>query len=223
MTRLPDDTQNTPAPETQDTRPISEEGNIARLVTAAESLLFVCGRPLEYTELRKLLDINDIRLAQVLDTLANLLESQGRGIRLQRLGSQVQLVTAPENARYIAALLGLPMTAKLTTAAMETLAVISYRQPITRAQIEAVRGVNSDRALASLIQHSLVAEVGRAQTVGRPALFATTQEFLQLFGLTSLHELPHVERAIPDSQNGHIEHIPEAIQPEIPGLETEEA
>ncbi len=125
--------------------------------------------------------------------LADALESQGRGIRLQRLGEQVQLVTAPENARYIAALLGLPMTARLTTAAMETLAVIAYRQPVTRAQIESVRGVNSDRALASLLQHGLVAEVGRAQTVGRPALFATTSEFLQQFGLTSLEQLPGVE------------------------------
>ncbi len=85
------------------------------------------------------------------------------------------------------------MTAKLTTAAMETLAVVSYRQPITRSQIEAVRGVNSDRALASLIQHGLVAEIGRAQTVGRPALFATTLEFLQQFGLTSLDQLPRTD------------------------------
>ena len=85
------------------------------------------------------------------------------------------------------------MTAKLTTAAMETLAVISYRQPVTRAQIESVRGVNSDRALASLIQHGLVSEVGRAQTVGRPTLFATTPDFLQQFGLTRLEQLPHVE------------------------------
>src|SRR6266568_1898018 len=95
----------------------------------------------------------------------------------------------------VAALLGLPMTAKLTSAALETLAVISYRQPVTRAQIEAVRGVNSDRALASLIQHGLVTEVGRAQTVGRPTLFSTTSDFLQLFGLTSLEQLPHISGA----------------------------
>ncbi len=106
-------------------------------------------------------------------------------------------MTAPENARYVAALLGLPMTAKLTTAAMETLAVVSYRQPITRAQIEAVRGVNSDRALVSLIQHGLVAEIGRAPTVGRPALFATTPEFLQQFGLTSLEQLPRSDIETP--------------------------
>lgn len=201
------------------------ESNV-RLIAAAESLLFVSGRPLEYTELRKLLDIEDARLAAVLETLAGQLESQGRGIRLQRLGSQVQLVTAPENARYIAALLGLPMTARLTSAALETLAVISYRQPITRAQIEAVRGVNSDRALASLIQHGLVAEVGRAPTVGRPALFATTSEFLQQFGLTTLAELPHVEQMSSEQQNGRQQEkgqaTMESIQPEIPGMEAEE-
>jgi segregation and condensation protein B len=219
MTQIQDsqETQNA-----QNPRPSEAEG-MAMLVTAAESLLFVAGRPLEYIELRKLLDTDDTRLTRVLNTLSEQLESQGRGIRVQRLGSQVQLVSAPENARYIAALLGLPMTAKLTSAAMETLAVISYRQPMTRAQIEAVRGVNSDRALVSLIQHGLVAEVGRAQTVGRPALFATTSEFLQQFGLTSLTELPHVEQAILESQNGHKaqeqETVPDAVQPEIPGLE----
>jgi segregation and condensation protein B len=163
-----------------------------QLAAAIESLLFVSGRPLQRTELRKLLDIDEASLAQSLHMLEHELVSQQRGIRLQLLGEQVQLVTAPENALYVAALLGLPMTAKLTTAAMETLAVIAYRQPITRSQIEAVRGVNSDRALASLIQHSLVAEVGRAQTIGRPALFATTAEFLQQFGLTKLDELPGI-------------------------------
>ncbi|WP_220204144.1 SMC-Scp complex subunit ScpB [Reticulibacter mediterranei] len=158
-----------------------------------ESLLFVSGRPLQRGELRKLIGVDEEHLTAALAALEYYLESQQRGIRLQRLGDQVQLVTAPEHARYVAALLGLPMTAKLTPAALETLAVIAYRQPMTRSQIESVRGVNSDRALASLIQHGLVAEVGRAQTVGRPALFATTAEFLQQFGLTSLEQLPHIK------------------------------
>jgi segregation and condensation protein B len=163
-----------------------------QLGAALESLLFVSGRPLDRAELRKLLDVNDARLQEILLTLEEQLLIQERGIRLQRLGEQIQLVTAPENAQFVAALLGLPLTAKLTSAALETLSVIAYRQPITRGQIEAVRGVNSDRALASLLQHGLVVEVGRAQTVGRPALFSTTAEFLQQFGLTSLEELPHV-------------------------------
>ncbi len=164
-----------------------------QLATAIESLLFVSGRPLERGELRKLLDIDDALLSESLRALESELESRRRGIRLQLLGEQVQLVTAPENARYVAALLGLPMTAKLTTAALETLSVIAYRQPVTRSQIEAVRGVNSDRALISLVQHGLVAEVGRAPTVGRPALFATTAEFLQQFGLTRLDQLPGID------------------------------
>ena len=164
---------------------------------AIESILFVSGRPLERTELRKLLALDEAHLSAGLQYLENELVRQERGIRLQRLGEQVQLVTAPENARYIAALLGLPMTAKLTSSALETLAVIAYRQPITRGQIESVRGVNSDRALASLLQHGLVIEVGRAQSVGRPALFATTPEFLQLFGLTSIEQLPNM----PENQN----------------------
>lgn len=181
---------------------LQDRRTVTRVAAAIESILFVSGRPLEYGELRRLLDIDEAALSEGLEELAEQLERQERGIRLQRLGTQVQLVTAPENAHYIAALLGLPMTAKLTNAALETLSVIVYRQPITRAQIEAVRGVNSDRALLSLIQHGLVAEIGRAQTVGRPALFATTPEFLQQFGLTSLDQLPRPEMAAGQVDNG---------------------
>jgi segregation and condensation protein B len=184
------------------TQQLQEKQATTQIAAAIESLLFVSGRPLEYAELRKLLDVDDADLTSGLQMLNDQLESQGRGIRLQRLGEQVQLVTAPENARYIAALLDLPMTARLTTAAMETLAVISYRQPITRAQIEAIRGVNSDRAVASLVQHGLVVEIGRAQTIGRPALFATTPEFLQQFGLTSLEQLPGTDGESQSTETG---------------------
>jgi segregation and condensation protein B len=165
----------------------------AALRSALESLLFVAGRPLELSDLRKLLLVDDRQLRAGLRALEQECEAHGRGIRLQRMGNQVQFVSAPENARFVAALLGLPTQAKLTTAALETLAVVAYRQPITRAQIEAIRGVNSDRALASLAQHGLVIEVGRASTVGRPALFGTTSEFLQHFGLGSLEALPTPE------------------------------
>src|SRR5437868_15036346 len=109
---------------------------------AIESVLFVSGRPLERAELRKLLDVDDTSLTLGLQTLQHDLEHQRRGIRLQRLGEQVQLVTAPEMARRVAALRGLPMTANLSTAEMETLGVISYRQPVNRAQIAAIQGDN---------------------------------------------------------------------------------
>src|SRR5260370_5201820 len=100
------------------TQQLEEVETTTHMEAAIESIVFVSGRSLEYAELRKLLDIDDERLASGLQALAQQLESQGRGIRLQQLGEQVQLVTAPENARYVAALLGLPMTAKLTTPAM---------------------------------------------------------------------------------------------------------
>lgn len=161
-----------------------------QLRSVVESLLFVAGRPLELSELRRLLLVDDTRLRETLGALAEDCERNARGIRLQRMGEQVQFVSAPENARFVSALLGLPTQAKLTTAALETLAVVAYRQPITRSQLEFIRGVNSDRALAGLLQYGLVVEVGRAATVGRPALFGTTPEFLQQFGLPSLEALP---------------------------------
>ncbi|GEM_PF-492386 len=172
---------------------------VEQLRSVVESLLFVAGRPLDLAELRRLLAIGEGQLRKAVDALAEECERAGRGIRVQRLGDTLQFVSAPENARFVAALLGLPTQVKLTTAALETLAVVAYRQPITRSQIEFIRGVNSDRALASLIQHGLAQEVGRAATVGRPALFGTTPEFLQQFGLTSLDALPQLAIAEADT------------------------
>ena len=167
--------------------------SLEQLRSVIESLLFVAGRPLELNELRKLLPLEQARLREAVTSLAEACEREGRGIRVQRMGDAVQFVSAPENARFVASLLGLPTQVKLTTAALETLAVVAYRQPVTRAQIEFIRGVNSDRALASLVQHGLATEVGRAATVGRPTLFGTTPEFLQQFGLSSLDALPRPE------------------------------
>jgi len=161
-----------------------------QLCSALESLLFVAGRPLTKVELRRLLGVSAADLQSALDALNQ--TCQERGVRIQQTEEEVQFVSAPENARFIAALLGLPVTTRLTAAALETLAVIAYRQPVTRGQIEVIRGVNSDRALASLVAHGLVAEVGRATTAGRPALFATTLAFLEQFGLPSLEALPAV-------------------------------
>jgi segregation and condensation protein B len=169
-----------------------------QLLAVIESLLFVAGRPLEYAELRKLTGVDEARVRAAVGELAQTLEREGRGVRVQRMAASAQMVSAPEHARFVAALLGLPTQVRLTTAALETLSVIAYRQPITRSQIEAIRGVNSDRALASLLQHGLAQEVGRAATVGRPVLFGTTPEFLQQFGLTSLDALPHAD--LPQAQ-----------------------
>jgi segregation and condensation protein B len=116
--------------------------------------------------------------------------SAGRGTHIVYAGQRVQMVTAPDAAPYVEQFLGLDLSSKLSAAALETLAIIAYRQPITRAQIDAIRGVNSDGVIRSLIAKSLVAPVGRLEQVGRPVLLGTTLEFLQYFGVQSLAELP---------------------------------
>jgi segregation and condensation protein B len=181
--------------------------SVEQLSSALESLLFVAGRPLGGAELRKLLQIDEAELRKVIAVLTRACDAPGRGLRVQRSGDQIQFVSAPENATFIALLLGMPSQARLTAAALETLAVVAYRQPITRSQIEFIRGVNSDRALTSLLQYGMVIEVGRAKTVGRPTLFGTTADFLQQFGLTSLDALPR-----PDT--GELDQVEAARQAE---------
>jgi segregation and condensation protein B len=103
------------------------------------------------------------------------------------------MVTAPDCASYVERFLGLQFSGKLSTAALETLAIVAYRQPITRAQVEEIRGVNCEGVLRNLVARGLVEELGRLDRAGRPILYGTTFEFLQYFGLSDLTELPQVE------------------------------
>ena len=153
-----------------------------------EALLFVAEGPVEIARLQRALDVERPVVDEALARLAAGYES--RGVRLQRRGESVLLVSAPESAEVVARFLGLGDTSRLTGAALETLAIIAYRQPVTRAQIEQVRGVSADWALRTLLARNLIQEVGRLETVGRPVLFGTTFEFLQYFGLRELDELP---------------------------------
>lgn len=194
-----------------------------QLRAVIESLLFVAGRPLEYSELRRLTGVDEAKVRAAVADLAVELERAGRGVRAQWMGGSAQLVSAPEHARFIAALLGLPTQVRLTTAALETLSVIAYRQPITRGQIEAIRGVNSDRALASLLQHGLAQEVGRAATVGRPVLFGTTPEFLQQFGLTSIEALPQPDMPRAEMAEALRERAAQSIRDAVNAGDAEEA
>jgi segregation and condensation protein B len=113
-------------------------------------------------------------------------------LRLQRTGHRVHMVTAPEAAEIVGSFLGLEHSGKPSPAALETLAIIAYRQPITRAEIEAIRGVNSDSVLRTLINRGLIEEQGRLEQAGRPIIYATTFDFLQHFGLSSLEQLPRL-------------------------------
>jgi segregation and condensation protein B len=168
--------------------PIVDQHQVRSLL---ESLLFVANEPVAVSQLAKVLEVEAESIEEALERLKA--EYSQRGLRIQRKGKQVQIVTAPEAAYHIERFLGLRLSGKLSTAALETLAIIAYQQPITRAQIEAVRGVNCDGVLRTLASKGLIEEICRLEQVGRPILYGTTFEFLQYFGLQDLTELPPLE------------------------------
>ncbi len=168
-----------------------------------EALLFVSPEPAAVSQLAVALEISNDAVEEGLEQLEEVL--QKRGLRLQRHAGRVQLTTAPEMAEVIERYLGLEATAHLSRAALETLAIVAYQQPVTRPYIEGVRGVSSDGVMRSLLSKGLVQEVGRAEGPGRPILYGTSPDFLQHFGLNSLTELPALNLQEPESGNGHNE------------------
>lgn len=156
-----------------------------------ESLLFVAPEPVRIEHLASVLEVSEDQVDEALQSLAQ--EYQQRGVRLQQKRRRVQFVTAPESADFVRRFLGLELTSKLSPAALETMAIVAYQQPITRAQIESIRGVNSDSVLRTLTNRGMVEEQGRLDQVGRPILFGTTFEFLQQFGLSNLDQLPPLD------------------------------
>jgi segregation and condensation protein B len=159
-------------------------------VADLEALLFVAERPLARAELRALCGLDAETLDELLGDLEVVLRD--RGIRLVSSGDRVQLATAPESGRLIARYVGVDGY-RLSPAALETLAIVAYRQPVTRGVIERIRGVDSDHVLRGLLHRRLIAEQGRADSPGRPILYATSFEFMERFGLTSLDDLPPLD------------------------------
>jgi segregation and condensation protein B len=152
----------------------------------------VANEPVQVAALATVLQV-DIQLVEA--ALDDLTADYGqRGLRLQRKQSRVQLVTAPEAAECVRRFLGMELGGSLSAAALETLAIIAYRQPVTRAEIEAVRGVSSDSVLRTLVNYGLIEGLGRLERAGRPIIYGTTFEFLQEFGLLDLDQLPALER-----------------------------
>ena len=154
-----------------------------------EALLFVAERPLTTAEMGELAGLSGLQVEATLADLAERLIEDGRGLRLQRLDDVWQMVTAPEVGARLAAYAS-RQEARLTPAALEALAVVAYRQPCTRGEVDRVRGVDSDYVMRSLLHRRLIGEVGRRDGPGRPILYGTTFTFLERFGLTSLEELP---------------------------------
>ncbi len=169
------------------TEPLTEQ----ELTKIIEGLLFVASEPVTINHLASAVECSPARVEAALQSLRH--TAAERGIRVQQHGNKIQLVSAPELADTIERFLGLTVTGKLSTPALETLAIVAYRQPITRPQIEAIRGVNSDGVLRTLISRGLVEEVGRLDSVGNPVLFGTTFEFLRYFGIDGLEQLPELD------------------------------
>lgn len=163
----------------------------AALSVLLEALLFVAGAPVSPATLAQALACSPEAVEAGLQVLAGRLPATG--LRLQRFRDRVQLVTAAELAPFVERFLGLDLSSKLSAAAIETLAIIAYRQPITRLEIDEIRGVNSGGVLRTLLARELIEEVGRLETVGHPILYGTTFQFLRYFGLNSLDELPPIE------------------------------
>lgn len=164
------------------------KGSALDLNARIEALLFVSPELISIPQIANALNSSVREVEKSLEELDMLLTN--RGIRLQRVSRSVQLITAPEISADVQRFLDLEETSRLSRAALEVLAIVAYQEPVTRPQIDAVRGVNSDSVMRTLLRHGLVDEVGRTDGPGRPFIYATTSDFLNHFGLTSIEELP---------------------------------
>ena len=171
--------------------PSEEPLDIQAVKAAAEAALFASERPLTLAQLTASLEGVERKVVhQVLDELRAEYDDQARGFRLAEIAEGWQLLTRPHHAAVIRRLHRIKSANRLTRPALETLAIIAYKQPLTKAEIEAIRGVGSDGVMQNLLERRLVRTVGRKDAVGRPLLYGTTREFLQAFGLKDLSELP---------------------------------
>lgn len=159
------------------------------LTGALEALLFAAGDPLSVGEIASAMQLEKPQVWELLTTLTKEYEAENRGLMLREVDGGYQLVTKPAHYTLVASLNKIKEI-KLTNAAMETLAIIAFKQPVTRAEMEAIRGVKVDGVVNTLLDLDLIAEAGRKKALGNPILYATTDKFLTVFGLKSLDDLP---------------------------------
>lgn len=161
--------------------------------SALESMMFVWGEPLEAKTAADVFSISRQEAYELFKELQKEYEEEGRGIVIREVNKAFQFVTREENADYIQRLCTPVKVRKLSQSALEVLAIIAYKQPVTKGEIEAIRGVRCDRVMEGLLKKNLVRETGRSNAIGRPILYGTTDEFLKNFGFTSLKDLPLID------------------------------
>lgn len=166
------------------------EDSVVKNQAAIEAILFSMGDAVSSKDLAKVLEIDEKDVVKLLVDMMDKYEANDRGIRLVKLEDSYQLCTKNEYYDVLSQLVNMPKKHNLTDSLMETLSIIAYKQPVTRQEIEAIRGVSCVHAINKLVEYKLVAEVGRLDAIGRPILFGTTEDFLRSFGVTSMDELP---------------------------------
>ena len=159
------------------------------LAHVIEAILFVAGEPVEVHELQRALEVTEDETWQAIDALDSDYSYHRRGICLKRFGNHIQLSTRADYAPYVERLLQPIQKQSLSQSAMETLAVIAYRQPVTKLEIEAVRGVKCDYSIQTLLSKELIREAGRKEALGRPILYVTTDKFLEHFGFSDIRDI----------------------------------
>ena len=166
------------------------EESVLKTEAAIEAILFSIGDAVPVKELSKALEIDEHTLEKILVNMIDKYDREDRGIRLVKLETSYQLCTKNEYYDVLTKVVNMPKKHNLTDSLMETLSIVAYKQPVTRQEIEAIRGVSCVHAINKLVEYNLVMEVGRLDAIGRPILFGTTEDFLRSFGVTSMDELP---------------------------------
>ena len=159
-----------------------------------EAILFACGREVQIKELMSALELSSEDLFAIIESMKQDYEKDGRGIEIIKINDAIQLTTKKEYYEYIYPIFDKRSKPNLSNAALETLSIIAYNPKITRAEIESIRGVNSDGTIYKLLEYNLIENVGKADAPGRPSMYSVTNEFLKMFGITSLEDLPELPR-----------------------------
>lgn len=159
-----------------------------------EAILFACGREVKIQELMSALELGSNEILELIEEMKNEYEKAGRGIEIIKVNDAIQLTTKKEYYEYIYPIFDKRSKPNLSNAALETLSIIAYNPKITKAEIESIRGVSSDGTIYKLLEYNLIENVGKADVPGRPSMYSVTNEFLKMFGITSLDDLPELPR-----------------------------
>ena len=196
---------------------------IDKIKQIIESIMFAVGRDVSINELSSVLELAPENVEEIIESMRTEFEEAGRGIQIIKLNNGYQLCSRKENYEYIYQIIDKRNKPNLSQAALETLAIIAYNPKITRAEIESIRGVNSDGTIYKLLYNNLIEDAGRLDAPGRPTMYKVTNKFMKMFGITSLDELPELPRyKLDENQQIVIEDIMEEENNEAPMPERED-